>query len=129
MNEFRAAYFPRDFEATLAFYRDGLELPLVESWDRGPGDRGAVFEAAAGRIEILSLPKETSAGSAWDYRSPAGVFLVIEVDDVDGYYRQITARGLELRENLKTQSWGHRSFIVNDPDGVGVYFFTDQEDR
>ena len=46
MPEFRAAYFPRDYETTLAFYREGLELPVVESWDRGPSDRGTVFEAA-----------------------------------------------------------------------------------
>ncbi len=40
--EFRVAYFTPDYDATVRFYRDGLGLPLVNDWDRGPDDR-AVF--------------------------------------------------------------------------------------
>ncbi len=129
MPEFRAAYFPRDYEATLAFYRDGLELAVIDGWDRGKGDRGTVFEAAAGRIEILELPEETNDDLPWDYRRPQGVVMVVEVDDVESVYARVSARGLPIAEELKSQSWGHRSFVVTDPDGIGIYFFTDERGR
>ncbi len=129
MPEFRAAYFAQDYEATLAFYRDGLELPVIESWDRGRDDRGTIFRAAEGRIEILALPEEREEGSAWDYRRPAGVFLVIEVEDVSAAYERARARGLSIREDLKLQPWGHRSFVVADPEGFGIYLYTDEKEE
>ena len=54
--EFRLVFYTRDYEATVAFYRDGLELPIVGGWDRGPEDRGTLFQAAAGIIETLQAP-------------------------------------------------------------------------
>ena len=45
--EFRCTYIVQDYEATLPFYRDRLELPVVEGWDRRPEDRGALFSAAS----------------------------------------------------------------------------------
>ena len=128
MPEFRAAYFARAYEATLAFYRDGLGLPVVESWDRSAGDRGTIFQAGDGRIEILALPAMQDGDAPWDYRSPAGVMMVIEVEDVAGLYERTEARGLPIRQKLDLQPWGHRSFVVLDPDGVGIYFFTDESD-
>ena len=41
--EFRFSYFTREYEATVAFYRDGMALPVVGSWDRGSEDRGTLF--------------------------------------------------------------------------------------
>ncbi len=46
-SEFRCVFFARDYESTVAFYRDGLELPVVETWDRGRDDRGTLFRAAS----------------------------------------------------------------------------------
>ncbi len=37
-----------DYEATVAFYRDGLELPVVASWNRDR-DRGTLLRAASGQ--------------------------------------------------------------------------------
>lgn len=124
MGEFRAAYFARDYQATVAFYRDGLELARLDSWDRGRDDRGTIFEAGAGRIEILALPERPDGASAWDYRSPQGVLMVVEVEDVETLSERVAARGLTVKEPLKSQPWGHRSIVVADPDGVGIYFFS-----
>jgi catechol 2,3-dioxygenase-like lactoylglutathione lyase family enzyme len=124
VGEFRAAYFARDYEASVAFYRDGLELPVVESWDRGPDDRGTMFEAGGGRIEILALPADPDPESAWDHRPPQGVILVVERDEVDELFARVEARGVEIAEPLETQPWGHRSFVARDPEGMSVYLFT-----
>ena len=123
--QFRCAFFARDYESTVAFYGDALGLPVLESWDRGRDDRGTLFGVASGVIEVLALPQEKHEGEAWDYRDPQGIWMVVEVEDVDERYSQAVARGLPIKEALKNQPWGHRSFIVSDPNGVAIYFFSE----
>jgi uncharacterized glyoxalase superfamily protein PhnB len=125
--QFRCAFFAQDYESTLVFYRDELELPVIESWDRGRNDRGTLFRAASGVVEILAFPQEKEEGSPWDYRNPSGVWMVIEVEHVEELYRRALERNLPLKEALKTQVWGHRSFIVSDPNGLAIYFFSPVE--
>ena len=92
--EFRFSYFSPRYEETLAFYRDGLGLPVLESWDRAPDDRGTLFSAASGVIEVLARPEGAEPAHLWDRRPPQGAFMVIEVDDVDAQYRRALGRGL-----------------------------------
>jgi catechol 2,3-dioxygenase-like lactoylglutathione lyase family enzyme len=122
--EFRAAWFSAHYAASLEFYGEGLGLPRVESWDRGPDDRGTLFEAGVGRIEVLARPRTEPAFAGTDLRAPQGVTLVLEVEDVAATFERAGARGLPLRTPLVDQPWGHRSFMVTDPDGVAVYVFT-----
>ena len=42
---FHFVFEAEDYDKTVAFYRDALELPIVEGWDRG-ADRGRMFQAA-----------------------------------------------------------------------------------
>ncbi len=55
-NQFRCAFFAQGYESTVAFYRDGLELPVVETWDRGRDDRGTLFRAAFGILQTGRQP-------------------------------------------------------------------------
>ena len=121
--KFLFAFFARDYESTVAFYRDGLELPIAGTWDRGPDQRGTLFTAASGLIETLALP-ENRDESVWDYRPPQGVVIMIEVDDVDSQYKRALEKELPIKEELRDQDWGHRSFRVSDPDGITLYFFS-----
>ncbi len=43
--QFRFGYFTERYDETVAFYRDGLGLPVLESWDRDDTDRGVLFAA------------------------------------------------------------------------------------
>jgi catechol 2,3-dioxygenase-like lactoylglutathione lyase family enzyme len=54
--EFRFIFRAHDYEAAVTFYRDGLELPIIDSWDRGLAQRGTLFQAAPGIIKVLALP-------------------------------------------------------------------------
>ncbi len=121
--QFRFAYFTPDYESTVAFYQDGLELPVIESWDRNSDDRGTLFGAASGIIEVLTLPKSGEASHLWDDRPPQGTFMVIEVDDLEERYRRAVEKGLPIRQELTNQDWGHKSFCVRDPNGLTLYFF------
>jgi catechol 2,3-dioxygenase-like lactoylglutathione lyase family enzyme len=121
--QFRFAYFTPDYETTVAFYRDGLELPVIKTWDRDPDDRGTIFGAASGMIEVLALPKSGESSHLWDDRPPQGAFMVIEVDELEARYQRAVERGLPIKQELKDQDWGHRSFCVREPNGLILYSF------
>ena len=121
--QFRFAYFTALYEETVGFYRDGLELPVFETWDRNPDDRGTVFTAASGMIEVLALPRPGASSHLWDERPPQGAFMVIEVPAVEALHHRAVERGLPVTQRLTDQSWGHRSFCVREPNGLTLYFF------
>jgi catechol 2,3-dioxygenase-like lactoylglutathione lyase family enzyme len=122
-HEFRFAYFTSDYDATVRFYRDGLELPLINDWDRGPGDKGSVFGAAAGLIEVLARPDEGKTSHMLDERPPQGAFMVIEVENVEEDYRRAVKKDLPIAKSLKDQPWGHRNFCLTEPGGLVLYFY------
>jgi catechol 2,3-dioxygenase-like lactoylglutathione lyase family enzyme len=124
--QFRFAYFTPKYEETLTFYRDALELPVIEAWDHTPDDRGTLFSAASGVIEVLALPDAADRSDhLWDARPPQGAFMVIEADNVESLYQRAVERGLPIQDALKEQPWGHRGFCVRDPNGLTIYFFNE----
>ncbi len=123
--QFRFAYFTPEYEPTVTFYRNGLELPILESWDRGPDDRGTLFGAASGIIEVLALPQDDRPSHLFDDRRPQGAFMVMEVDDVERMYRRAVEKRLPIVQELTNQEWGHRSFCVTEPNGLTLYFFNE----
>ena len=124
---FRFAYFSPKYEETLSFYRDGLELTIIEAWDRTPDDRGTLFEAASGIIEVLALPRSGESDHLWDARTPQGAFMVIELENVESLYRLALAKGLPIQEALKAHPWGHRAFCLREPNGLTIFFFSEVE--
>jgi catechol 2,3-dioxygenase-like lactoylglutathione lyase family enzyme len=124
VSQFRFCYFTPKYEETVAFYRDGLELKLLEFWDRNADDRGTLFQAASGIIEVVVRPKGPS-DHLWDDRPPQGASIVIEVDDVDAVHRRVAAKQLPVTQELTNQSWGHRSFCLREPNGLSIYLFSE----
>jgi catechol 2,3-dioxygenase-like lactoylglutathione lyase family enzyme len=124
VGQFRFCYFTPKYEETVAFYRDGLELPLIESWDRHRDDRGSLFKASDGIIEVIIRPQGPS-DHHWDDRPPQGAGMVIEVDDVADRYRRAAGKKLPIVQPLTDHSWGHRSFCVREPNGLTLYFFSE----
>jgi len=116
--EFRFIFRAKDYEASATFYRDGLGLSVVDSWDRGPAERGMLFQAGSGIIEVLAL------ASGEEGVSLQGGELAYEVDDVDEWYRRIQEKGLSIRGELADKPWGHRAFSVTDPDGIKVILYS-----
>jgi len=123
--QFRFSYFTAEYEKTVAFYRDGLRLPLIEDWDRNSEDQGTLFGAASRLIEVLKRPESGDSSHFFDERPPQGAFMVIEVEDVEWMYRQVIDKGLPIQQQLTTQRWGHRSFCVREPNGLTLYFFSE----
>lgn len=49
-----------------------------------------------------------------------GMYLTIEVDDVDSLYEQIKNKGIDIKINLRDEPWGDRHFAIQDPNGIGI---------
>jgi len=56
--------------------------------------------------------------------SGEGIYLTIEVDDVDKIYKDIKNGGLEIKIDLRDEPWGDRHFAIQDPNGVGIDIVT-----
>ena len=125
--QFRFGYFTPKYEETVAFYREKLGLPVIESWDRNPDDRGTLFGAASGMIEVLIFPGSGQCDHLWDERPPQGAFVVIEVDQVESLYQCAVEKGLPIQQELKDRYWGHRGFCVREPNGLTLYLFSESE--
>lgn len=113
----------RNYEIMLRFYRDRLGMKVVEAWDE-PDNRGTLLSPGeqVGRavIEVIELGEEAVPGV-----KPINVVLSIEIDDVDGWHRQLIDAGVAIARGLEDAPWGHRSFGVEDPDGFRIWFYQD----
>ena len=49
-----------------------------------------------------------------------GMFLTIEVDDVDTLYETIKGKNVDIKVELRNEPWGDRHFAIEDPNGVGI---------
>ena len=102
------------FDESLRFYRDILELELVEEWhDAG---HGAVIRLTEGSdLELIELDVQQE--------SHGGVALGLEVDAVDAWYARIVASGVPVNAP-PVDAFGKRGFGVTDPNGVRVNVYT-----
>lgn len=49
-----------------------------------------------------------------------GVYLTIELDDVDALYEKIKSKGIAIKVEIRDEPWGDRHFSIEDPNGVGI---------
>lgn len=49
-----------------------------------------------------------------------GIYLTIEVDDVDNIYKEIKQKGVPIKIDLRDEPWGDRHFAIQEPNGVGI---------
>jgi catechol 2,3-dioxygenase-like lactoylglutathione lyase family enzyme len=53
-----------------------------------------------------------------------GIYITVEVPNVDQTYRQIKASGTPIAVELRDEPWGDRHFAIVDPNGIGVDIVT-----
>jgi catechol 2,3-dioxygenase-like lactoylglutathione lyase family enzyme len=49
-----------------------------------------------------------------------GMFLTIEVEDVDAEYERIKKLGVKIEVEIRDESWGERHFAFYDPNGIAI---------
>jgi len=123
-NQFRCAFFTNEFESTVDFYKNTLGFEMGETWDRASDDKGAIFLAGTGMIEVLTMPRHNEDW-VWDKRRPQGLAIVIEIEDIDGFYKGLLNQGAPITVEIADMEWGHRTFQITDPNGARLYFFSE----
>lgn len=123
---FRFTYFTKLYIETCEFYANQLEFNLEHFWDRSENDKGSLFNAGVGLIEILKFPEsEDLFNIGLDYRESQGVFMVIQIWDIDELFEKYKKKGINFKQEITNQSWGHRSFSVIDPNGIIILYIQD----
>lgn len=131
----------KDMRASVAFYRDTLGFEMKESW---PDEReplwcnmllhgqsvmlGAAMDPDAVDALCSQDPGEAALHRALAQRfreHPAGVGVsfYLEVPDVDAFDREVRGRGAKPLREPKTQFYGIRECLLDDPDGYRLVFF------
>lgn len=49
-----------------------------------------------------------------------GVYLTIEVDDVDQIYHELKRKNVHITIDIRNEAWGDRHFAIQDPNGIGI---------
>lgn len=49
-----------------------------------------------------------------------GMYLTIEVDDVDKMYNEMKKKNIEIKIDIRDEPWGDRHFAIQDPNGIGI---------
>lgn len=49
-----------------------------------------------------------------------GMYLTIEVEDVDKLYKELKDKGVTIQIELRDEPWGDRHFAISDPNGIGI---------
>ncbi len=116
VTESRAILEVPDWEATVAFYEHAVGFRRLKAWD-GEAGPGAILEVGPWKtIEIFGPP----TGVTWP--RPVGVKLAFYVDNVQAWHDRLVAAGVPVARELLDNPWGDRSFGVDDPAGVRVWF-------
>jgi predicted enzyme related to lactoylglutathione lyase len=109
----RAEIFPDDLDATVGFYTGVLGFTVTA--DRR-GEPDAYVSLMRGSVRIGAARRAVPDGAA-GRRPPAGVELVLEVDDVAAERDRVAAAGWPLAEDLQEHPWGLTDFRILDPAG------------
>ena len=124
---FRFTYFTDKYSDTCRFYSEILGFKLEHDWNRNEDDKGSLFRAGEGLIEVLLTPNNPEHKvQGLDYRSPQGVFMCIQVWEIDDLFEELKARNVSFKQEITDQSWGHRSFSVLDPNEIVLFFFEER---
>lgn len=56
--------------------------------------------------------------------SGKGVYLTIEVENVDEVYKELKDKGVQIEIEIRDEPWGDRHFAIKDPNGIGIDIVT-----
>jgi len=131
-----------DIAKSLAFYREALGFEMKESWpdEHAPmwcnlllGGQSVMLGAAMDPAQVGEMcahdPADVAVYTPMAERfqkHPAGVGITVYlmVPDIDAYDAEIRGRGVQPLREPKTQFYGIRESIVDDPDGYRLIFYT-----
>lgn len=49
-----------------------------------------------------------------------GIWIAVDVDDVEAEYQRIKELGVSIEAGILDEPWGDRHFVIVDPNGIGI---------
>lgn len=124
VRELRVALTVPGFDAALAFYRDALGLPELESWESEDG-RVVILDAGRATLELLDERHAATVDQIEVGRRVAGrVRFALEVADSDATAAHLIEAGAQRVGGPVDTPWRHRNVRVAAPDGMQLTLFT-----
>ncbi|MCZ0727382.1 VOC family protein [Mycolicibacterium iranicum] len=114
----RVLFRPKDYERSVAFYRDGIGLAIAREYSGG-----TVFYAGQSLVEIAGH------GGPADGAPPFPGALWLQVRDLAAAQDELRGRGVEIARDARREPWGLHEMHVLDPDGVTLIFVQVPEDH
>jgi catechol 2,3-dioxygenase-like lactoylglutathione lyase family enzyme len=110
-------FYASDLKATADFYRK-LSFDMHETSD------GVQVKTSDFRLYFVDEKKTPIQNESGKTPKGLGIFTYVEVDDVDQHYEFVKKNGVIPRTEPKTWPWGKREFVVKDPDGYKIVFYS-----
>jgi len=121
-----------DLEAALAFYRDGLGLPVQESYEADGDARVVILGIPSATLELANRAQidfidQVEVGRPAAHRYPLTMRVALEVADVRGATDAAVAAGAELVAGPTETPWRSLNARLEGPDGVALTLFQELE--
>jgi catechol 2,3-dioxygenase-like lactoylglutathione lyase family enzyme len=110
--------FVADIPAACDFYTRALGFSVVFSYGDPPFYAQVVRDGA--RLNFRHVDAPVIDPSRRDEDSLLAA--TITVDDAEQLYEELATAGVSFAEDLRTEEWGARTFIIRDPDGNLILF-------
>lgn len=114
----RVLFRPKDYERSIAFYRDGIGLAIAREYAGG-----TVFYAGQSLVEIAGH------GGPADGAPPFPGALWLQVRDLAEAQDTLRGRGIEIAREARREPWGLHEMHVVDPDGITLIFVQVPDDH
>jgi uncharacterized glyoxalase superfamily protein PhnB len=133
----------KDMTRTIAFYRDVCGFELEAKWPDTDNPMWANLmlggqsvmigtsmdpeKGDCGTHEMDATTKAYWKSSYTDYqknKAGVGVFIYLQVPDVDAHHDRVVTKGAKNAGKPTTQFYGIRDYWIEDPDGYRLLFYT-----
>lgn len=122
VGELRVALTVDDWDAVVAFYRDGLGLDPGDIWT--DGGRGQMLRAGRGTLEIFDRDYAAHVDQLEVGERVSGqIRFAFEVPDVEAAVTRAIDYGATLVAAPTVTPWGDRNARVRSPEGLQVTLY------
>jgi len=128
VKEFRIALTTDDFEAAVAFYRDGLGLDPADMWTSENGGVGQIFLAGRATLEIFdpAYAEHVDQLEVGEYVS-GQIRFAFEVADVHAAMKRALEYGATLVHEPVLTPWGDTNVRLRSPEGLQITLYQVQK--
>ena len=110
-------FYTSDLAKTAAFY-ERLGFPVTKADD--------AVRVTLGGFKLVFVDENKTLIKNESGMKPkgTGVFTYVEVENVDEYFTSLKNSGVRTSSEPRNWPWGKREFVVKDPDGYKIVFYS-----